>query len=88
VPGVNVKDLEVRVAPRSVCIIGKRQALPQEKSVYSERRSNRIFRVWDLPYEIDPYRVAASVGGGILEVKLPKVASRYVAAGYAQAASA
>jgi HSP20 family protein len=76
VPGFSEKDLEVRVAPRSVCITGKRQEVSQqteEKSVNSERRSNRIFRVLDLPSEFDPDRVDATVSDGILEVKLLKV---------------
>jgi len=76
VPGFTEKDLEVRVAPRSMCITGKRQQVSEqteERSVYSERRSNRIFRVLDLPCEIDPDRVDATVSDGILEVKLLKV---------------
>jgi HSP20 family protein len=76
VPGFSEKDLEVRVAPRSVCISGKREDRSeqrQEDSVYSERRSNRIFRVLDLPSEVDPENVDATVSDGILEVKLRKV---------------
>ena len=76
VPRVTENDLEVRVAPRSVCITGKRdEALGQRegKTVYSERRCNRIFRVLELPSEIDPDRVNASVSEGILEIKLSKV---------------
>ena len=76
VPGFSEKDLEVRVAPRSVCIAGKREELSEqkeEKAVYSERRSNQIFRVLELPSEIDPERVNATVSEGILEIKLLKV---------------
>ena len=76
VPGFSEKDLEVRVAPRSVCISGKREDRSeqrQEDSVYTERRSNRIFRVLDLPSEVDPDNVDATVSDGILEVKLRKV---------------
>jgi HSP20 family molecular chaperone IbpA len=74
--GFSEKDLEVRVAPRSVCITGNREEVSEqteEKTVYSERRSNRIFRVLDLPFEIDPNRVNATVSEGILEIKLLKV---------------
>jgi HSP20 family molecular chaperone IbpA len=64
VPGFSESDLEVRVAPRSLCITGKRQEVSEqveEHSVYSERRSNRIFRVLDLPSEVDPGNVDATV---------------------------
>jgi len=91
VPGFSEKDLEVRVAPRSVCITGKRQEVSEqteEKSVYSERRSNRIFRVLDLPSEIDPHNVDATVSDGILEVKLLKVGLGKKVAVRAKAASA
>ena len=57
VPGCSEKDLEVRVAPRSVCITGKREEVLEEKEgkpVYPERRSNRIFRVLELPSGTDP----------------------------------
>ena len=76
VPGFSERDLEVRVAPRSVCITGKREKVSEqkdEKVVYSERRSNQIFRVLELPSEIDPDRVDAAVSEGILEIKLLKV---------------
>jgi len=52
VPGFSEQDLEIQVVPRSVCITGKRQKVAEQKegeTVYSERRSNQIFRVLDLP---------------------------------------
>jgi HSP20 family protein len=76
VPGFSEKDLEVRVAPRSVCITGKRQEGSEqtdEKVVYAERRSSQIFRAFELPSEIDPSQVTAAVNDGILEIKLLKV---------------
>jgi len=48
VPGFSEQDLEIQ----SVCITGKRQKVAEQKegeTVYSERRSNQIFRVLDLP---------------------------------------
>lgn len=91
VPGVGANDLDVWVAPRCVCITGRRQTAQgqdQERTVYSERRSDRIFRSLDLPCEIDPTNVAASVSDGILEIKLLKAASSLAAAEQAQTASA
>ena len=76
VPGFREKDLEVRVAPRSLCITGERQELSDQKeetTIYSERRSKHIFRVVGLPAEVDPDRVNATVSGGLLEIKLLKV---------------
>src|SRR6202521_2474870 len=51
VPGFNEKDLEVRVTPRSVCILGKREEAAEQKEgnlIYSERRASQIFRVVSL----------------------------------------
>ena len=76
VPGFSEKDLEVRVAPRSVCITGKREEVleqTEENSAHSERRSNRIFCVLDLPSEVAPDKVDATVSDGMLEVRLLKV---------------
>ncbi len=76
VPGFNKQDLEVRVAPRSVCITGKRQEASEQtegETVYSERRSNQVFRVLDLPSQIDPDRVNATLSDGILEIRLLKL---------------
>jgi len=76
VPGLGENDLEVRVAPRALCITGKRQAASNqegEQTVYSERRSDQVFRVLELPSEIDPDRAGATLENGILEIKLLKV---------------
>src|SRR5229473_2091548 len=76
VPGFGEKDLEVRVAPCSLCITGKRQELSDQKegtTIYSERRSKHIFRVVHLPAEIDPDTMNATVSGGLLEIELLKV---------------
>jgi HSP20 family protein len=76
VPGLSENDLEVRVSPRALCITGKREVISSEEgkqTVYSERRSDQVFRVLDLPSEIDPDRAAATLENGILEIKLLKV---------------
>src|SRR5260370_14768720 len=79
VPGFGEKDVEVRVAPRSLCITGKRQESSDQKeattiyserrSTYSERRSTHIFSVLHLPAEIDPDTVNVTVSEGLLEIK-------------------
>ena len=56
VPGFSEKDLEVRVEPRRIFIVGTRQEASEQrqgKTVYSERQANQIFRVLDLPASID-----------------------------------
>jgi HSP20 family molecular chaperone IbpA len=75
VPGFGEKDLEVRVAPRSLCITGKRHESSDQKegtAIYSERTSTHIFRVLSLPAEIDRDTVNATVSHGLLEIKLLK----------------
>src|SRR6266571_984390 len=75
VPGFGEKDLEVRAAPRSLCITGKRQESSDQKegtTIYSERRSKHIFRVLQLPAEIDPDTVHVTVSDGLVEIKLLK----------------
>jgi HSP20 family protein len=91
VPGFSEQDLEVRVAPRSMCITGKRQEALEQKereTVYSERRSNQIFRVLDLPSQIDPDRMNATLNNGILEIKLLKVGMGKKIPGLTKAAAA
>jgi HSP20 family protein len=76
VPGFAEKELEVRVAPRSICITGKREEASEqsdEKGVSTERRASQIFRTLELPSEIDPDQVKASLSDGILEIQLLKV---------------
>jgi HSP20 family molecular chaperone IbpA len=91
VPGFSEKEIEVRVAPRSVCITGKREeTLEQnnEETVNVERSSRQIFRAVELPSEIDPRQVNATVGDGLLEINLLKVGlGKKIPVG-AQAASA
>jgi len=75
VPGFGEKDLEVQIAPRSLCILGRRQEASDEKEgriVYSERRPKQIFRLVDLPAEADPDGVNAKLTDGLLEIKVSK----------------
>lgn len=75
VPGFAEKDLEIEVEPRSMCITGTRQEESKQlegKMIYTERRSNQIFRVLELPARIDPYQVNATLHDGVLEVNVAK----------------
>jgi HSP20 family protein len=74
-PGFREKDIEVRVEPRRLIISGKRdQAYEQQKrkTVYSDRRSDEVFRLVGLSEEVDPSKVKATLQDGTLEVELPK----------------
>jgi HSP20 family protein len=76
VPGFGEKDLRVQVAPRCLCISGRQEEASEqteEEAVYSQRPSKHIFRLLDLPSEIDPNGVKATVRDGLLEIKLSKV---------------
>jgi len=77
VPGFSENDLEVRIAPPRLFITGLRPEASEQqggKTVYSERHSGRIFRVLDLPSQIDPDVTEATLSGGILEITLLKAA--------------
>ena len=74
VPGFTAKDLEIRVEPRRLTIGGKREVNEEQKkgkTVYQEHRSDEIFRVFDLPVEVDSQKVTATLKNGVLELQMP-----------------
>jgi HSP20 family protein len=76
VPGFSGQNIQVRVAPRSLCITGKRQATSEQKEgkiIYFERSANQVFRVLGLASEVDTRRVNATLTDGDLEIRLLKV---------------
>jgi HSP20 family protein len=74
-PGFTEKDIEIRVEPHRLFIDGKHEEKSEEKrkgeTVYSER-SNQVFRAIDLPADVDPDKVKATLSKGELEIILPK----------------
>ena len=74
-PGFTEKDVEIRVEPRRLFITGKREEKTEDKqkgkTIYSERL-NQVFRTIDLPAEIDPDKVNATLNKGELEITMPK----------------
>ena len=77
VPGFSAKEIEINVEPRKLTIAGKHEAQEESKKgkrVYSERCSNEILRVVDLPVEVDSSKVSAILKDGILKMELPKAA--------------
>ena len=78
VPGFSAKDLEVNLEPRRLTIAGKRETKEEhktKKTIYSERCSDQILRVLDLPAEVDAEKTKATLKDGILELEIPKAAS-------------
>jgi len=75
VPGVNEKDLEVRVHEGTLLLSGKREESKEEKSArgcYRERRYGSFCRQFRLGTEVDDNRIEASYRNGVLTVLLPK----------------
>jgi HSP20 family protein len=78
VPGFSERDLHVALEPRRLTITGKRESCEEKKTrqtVYAEHCSDEIFRVVDLPKEVDPTAsgVKAIYDHGVLTVTLPEV---------------
>jgi len=75
VPGFTEKELEINVEPRRLTIAGKRESKKEEKkgkTVYAEETSDQILRVVNLPADIDPEKVTATLKNGVLELAMPK----------------
>jgi HSP20 family protein len=74
-PGFRDKDIEVRVEPHRLIISGRREEISdrtKRKTLYSERRTDEVCRMLDLPEEVDSEKVKATLRDGTLEVTLPK----------------
>ena len=79
VPGFSATDLKVRVDGHLLTISGKRETSEErktDKTVYSERCSNEIFRAVDLPAEADPKSIQATLDKGVLEFVIAKVGKK------------
>ena len=77
VPGFDEKELQVTMEPSRLTISGKHESSKEEKkgkTVYSEARAKKIFRVVELPAEVDTEKVSATLKDGILQLTMPKAA--------------
>lgn len=75
VPGFSAKELEINVEPRRLTITGKRETKEETtkgKTVFCELCANEIWRVVDLPAEVDISNVSANLKDGILNIKMAK----------------
>jgi HSP20 family protein len=75
VPGFTEQDLEISVEANRLTISGKRETREEKKEgkkIFFELCSDRIFRVLDLPAEVDAEKVTATLKNGVLELEMPK----------------
>jgi HSP20 family protein len=76
VPGFTGKDVEVLAEPRRLIIRAKRHKTSNEqdgRAVLQQQMSSELLRVLDLPREIDPEHMTATIKNDVLEVILPTV---------------
>lgn len=75
VPGFGAQELEVSLEPRRLTVSGKKEAGDERKKVkalHTERRSDQVLRVLDLPVEVDPSQATAALKDGVLELRMPR----------------
>lgn len=75
VPGFDPKDITVQLEANRLLIRGKTEHSQERHKgnlTYSERLGNEIFRVVNLPTEVDSDKANAVVRDGVLELTLPK----------------
>src|SRR5690349_11782271 len=72
-PGLEEKDVEIRVEDNVLVLCGeKRTEFDDEERHYSERSYGRFERQVALPAEVDDERANATFRNGVLTVTLPK----------------
>jgi HSP20 family molecular chaperone IbpA len=74
-PGFRENEIVVAIGPLDVIISAGHQMDAERekaKTLYSERRSNRVFRSFHLPGPINSRKASRHLSEGVLEIKLPK----------------
>src|ERR1700722_9677097 len=77
VPGVEEKDLDVRVENHTLTVKGERKFEKEEKEENFhriERRYGSFYRAFTLPSTVDTENVAATYNAGVLKLELKKKA--------------
>ncbi|MGA2351125.1 MAG: Hsp20/alpha crystallin family protein [Terracidiphilus sp.] len=75
VPGIDQKDLDVRVENHTLTVKGERKFEAEEKEQNFhriERRYGSFYRAFTLPSTVDTESVAASYNAGVLKLELKK----------------
>lgn len=78
IPGVEKNNIDVSVQGNSVTIsaeVEREKSRESKKEVYSERFIGKAFRSFSLPTDVDSTKSQASYDGGVLKLKLPKIAT-------------
>ncbi|RWB97359.1 MAG: Hsp20/alpha crystallin family protein [Mesorhizobium sp.] len=76
-PGIDEKNVEIKLANRTLTIKGEKTEEKEEKDkdyYLSERRYGSFQRSFQLPEGVDADKIDASFAKGVLTVKLPKTA--------------
>src|SRR5271157_3869263 len=75
VPGIDQKDLDVRVENHTLTVKGERKLEKEEKEENFhriERRYGSFYRAFTLPSTVDTESVSASYNAGVLKLELKK----------------
>ena len=76
-PGIDEKNVEIKLANRTLTIKGEKKEEKEEKQkdyYLSERRYGSFQRSFALPDSVDADKIEANFAKGVLTVKLPKTA--------------
>jgi HSP20 family protein len=77
VPGIDEKDIDVRIENTTLTVYGERKFEKEEKEENFrrvERQYGRFTRSFTLPSSVDPGQVSADYEKGVLKIKLAKKA--------------
>jgi HSP20 family protein len=76
-PGLDEKDVEVKLANGSLTVKGEKKEDKEEREkdyYFSERRYGSFVRSFPLPEGVNADKIEASFAKGVLTIKLPKTA--------------
>lgn len=71
VPGFRANDLEVEVGHRRAVLCGVHHPV-SNLVAHNHQKDKKVMRIIELPFDIDPTRVAAKLQGETLHVVLPR----------------
>ena len=74
VPGIDEKDIDVRVENNTLTVHGERKIEKEENYRRVERQYGSFTRTFTLPQTVDTDKVSANYDKGVLNVTLPKKA--------------
>src|ERR1700734_4212451 len=76
VPGIDEKDIDVRVENQTLTVHGERKIEKKKEENYRrvERQYGRFTRTFTLPQTVDSEKVSANYDKGVLNITLPKKA--------------